>query len=77
METPELNPAKAPMQAQDLLQVLQIWGMSRGHAKRLCENMLRLLNDDTYRWRDLRDANETETRNLLLAMAQQGKGLPS
>lgn len=75
METPELDARKAPQQAQDLLQVLQIWGMSRGHATRVCENMLRLLGDSTFPWKDLRDANEVETRNMLLAMAEKGKGI--
>lgn len=78
METPELDQRKAPQQAQDLLEVLQIWGMSRGHAVKLLEHCLRLLGDSSYRWRDLRNANEIETRNMLLSMAEKGKGkLPS
>lgn len=78
MDFPELDTSHAPAQAQSLLEVMQVWGMSRGHATKVCEHMMRLLGNATYPWKDLRNANENETRKMLLKMAEMGGGkLPS
>jgi hypothetical protein len=70
---PELDMTHAPAQAQSILEIMQVWGMSRGHATKVCEHMLRLLGNSMYPWKDLRDANTVETANMLRAMAGSGE----
>lgn len=63
------------IKARELLELFQLWGMPRGHAKLIVTRMTELLNDSTYPWKDLTIANAEETARFLAGdiTFEQGK----
>lgn len=51
--------------AREFLEILQMWGMERTHAKAIVTRMMEHLNDSKYPWKNLTMVNNEETARFL------------